>query len=606
MNRNCSNNKDRYSEINESRDQNVWIYNIISIVDECDVFPSQRMTVNEKTNSITRLVLLIFIVMLATKYHYSLHFLTISLVVILILYYYSSINNNNNKEYYYKNNNTSMDEPRYSSKKLVGQNSKSKEKMSINPIIVPRSHDKDVWSFPSYRHSAVNYNNSEYDMSNDYTNIDQKESYEEFDPRMASYTSFDLDKMGKACSLDEYLPKQPKQPKQPDKINNSLLSNVTPISALIDTPPHPASIVPSRENFYHDNTQQRNQTKQKRIPLRENFYTNNTNNQTTSLSSIQEDEYQQYQQRQQPQERHQPQQGKQRHPYQHQEQQRRSNHEYFSQPTQATQSHEETKTIDNGGDFATIPIERGDEDYVPNQDLLIPRTISSIYGKGAVTNEERIKYLSNVQPNQYSYSDVTYPINSNIGISYTPTIPPKILDQVATPYGTHPLYHRIDPQLIRDDNIPFERQQELPRRTAWSAKYSGFEAAPGTVNFEDIYDPRFNGYGDEYRSYGDVNLGKIQYYYGDVDAYRSPNFGIRSKVDYIDYTDPMGRVIPEYDRKVGLNDIKKTVHDQFTADAMYFREGLQERLMRKRNSELWQLRAAPMRKDAHAGTFTSN
>jgi hypothetical protein len=199
---------------------------------------------------------------------------------------------------------------------------------------------------------------------------------------------------------------------------------------------------------------------------------------------------------------------------------------------------------------------------------------------------------------------MAYPINSNIGISYTPDIPPRVLDQVATPYGTYPLFHRIDPELIRDQNIPPERLEEMPRRTAWSAKYSDFDAAPGTVNFEDIYDPRFNGYGDEYRSYGDVNLGQVQYYYSDVDAYRYPNFGIRSKVDHIDYVDPMGRVLPEYDRKVGLDDIKSTVHDQYNADALYFREGLQERLMRKRNRELIQLREMPQRKDAHAGTFT--
>jgi len=68
----------------------------------------------------------------------------------------------------------------------------------------------------------------------------------------------------------------------------------------------------------------------------------------------------------------------------------------------------------------------------------------------------------------------------------------------------------------------------------------------------------------------------------------------------------MGKVIPEYARNVGVNDIKKSVHDQYNSDAMYFREGLQERLMKKRNSELWQLRAAPVRKGGNAGTFTSN
>ena len=66
----------------------------------------------------------------------------------------------------------------------------------------------------------------------------------------------------------------------------------------------------------------------------------------------------------------------------------------------------------------------------------------------------------------------------------------------------------------------------------------------------------------------------------------------------------MGRVMPEYNRQVGVNDIKNSVHDQYTSDALYFREGLQERLMRKRNRELWQLRQAPVRKDNNAQSFT--
>ena len=166
------------------------------------------------------------------------------------------------------------------------------------------------------------------------------------------------------------------------------------------------------------------------------------------------------------------------------------------------------------------------------------------------------------------------------------------MDQVATPYGTYPLYQRIDPQLIRDKGIPLERLNELPQRSDWSAKYSYMDAEPGTVNFEDIYDGKFTGYGDGTRAYGDVNLGQVQYYASDVDAYRAPNFGTRSKVDFIDFTDPMGKVYPEYSMSVGVNDIKKTVEDQFLADSTFQRMDIMERLMRKTNSESWQLRAA--------------
>jgi hypothetical protein len=239
-------------------------------------------------------------------------------------------------------------------------------------------------------------------------------------------------------------------------------------------------------------------------------------------------------------------------------------------------------------------------DDLPPQNLLINKTPISMYGPGMVNVPERTKYTQNIQPNIYSFSDTAEPINANMGISYNPDLPPRVVDQVAMYDGSYPLYNRIDPQLVREGGIPKGRLEEMPRRTQWSAKYNTYDTIDGSVNFEDIYDPRFTGYGDEYRSYVDINLGNVQYYYSDIDAYRDPNFGTRSKVDFIDFVDPMGRVKPEYSRDVGLNDVKSTVQNQYDADSIYFREDLMERLMRKRNQELWQLRAAPLRKDSHS------
>lgn len=498
----------------------VWMEDLCSIFDKQDIIPTPKMSKCEKINTITRLVLVIFTIMTITKYHYSITFLALALIIILILYFINS------KEYY-----SSMDHPTKYRNPLIAQNSQAIKKMALQPIITPRAHDREVWSHPSYRHSAVNYNQARYDLSEQYETVEQKEDYKEYDPRLSTYTNFTLDKYGETCNTSQpNIPQVSKTDSTPiDQVtsDNTSTSQQQSIERFSQRPPNPSL----------GKSQQQRPQYQNRQPTIERFAVDK------NISS----------------------------------------------------------------NYTVIPEESEDGNFVPNQDLLIPKTITSIYGPGSVSNEEKIKYLTRTQPDAYSYSDVSYPINSNLGISYTPESPPRVLDQVATPHGTYPLYHRIDPQLIRDDdNTPPERREELPRRTAWSAKYSMFDAAPGTVNFEDIYDPRFNGYGDEYRSYGDVNLGQVQYYYSDIDAYRYPNFGTRSKVDYIDYIDPMGRVLPEYDRQVGLNDIKQTVHDQYTADALYFREGLQERLMKKRNRELWQLRAAPIRKDAHAGTFTSH
>jgi len=481
--------------IGKKCNRKIWIEDIYALFDSSEIFPIKTMSRNEKVNSITRLILVIFVGMVVLKYPYALNFLCLSVIIILILYFLTV------KEYY-----SEMDHPTVYRNPLIAQNTESMKKMSKEPIITPRAHDRDVWSFPSHRHSAINYNGAGYDISEEYIPVSQSTNYKEIDPRMESYTSFNLDRLG-----DLYNP-------QP------------PTSAT--SPP----FVPVQEPSVEYSADGMNVLPPKSVSVKEGFS------------------------------------------------RQRFRNENFNRK----------------GKEGFTPI----QNVMPSQELLIPRTTTTMYG--AVSNKERVKYLENIGPNQYSYSDTTTPINANIGISYTPDIPPMVLDQVVTEDGVHPLYHRIDPQLIRAQGIPPERVNELPYRNSWSAKYSGFEAAPGSVNFEDVYDPRFTGYGDEYRSYGDVNLGQVQYYYSDVDAYRSPNFGIRTKVDHIDFTDPMGKVIPEYSRNVGVNDVKQSVHDQYNSDALYFREGLQERLMRKRNQELWQLRAMPHRNGANARTFTSN
>lgn len=237
----------------------------------------------------------------------------------------------------------------------------------------------------------------------------------------------------------------------------------------------------------------------------------------------------------------------------------------------------------------------------PVNNLLLPETSTMVYTDEFFKQPNANLFLQNIQPNIYSYAVDLTPVNANIGISYTPQVPPKFRDQVYNmpENATYPLYTRIDPQLIRDDGVP-ARIQEQPVRNEWSAKYSSFNPPPGSVNFEDIYDPRFASYGDPYRSYSDVNLGNVQYYYSDVDAYKFPNFITRTKVDFIDYTDPMGTVKPYYQRDASLEDVRPFVENQWMSDSTYFRENIMESQMRKRNAELWQLRKAPQVRAAHA------
>lgn len=240
----------------------------------------------------------------------------------------------------------------------------------------------------------------------------------------------------------------------------------------------------------------------------------------------------------------------------------------------------------------------------PVTDMLIPETSTMVYNDEFFEQPNANLFLQNIQPNIYSYAVDTTPINSLAsGITYTPQIPTRFRDQVynSTDGLTYPIYTRIDPQLIRDQGVP-ARLLEQPVRGDWSAKYSGWEAAPGSYNYEDIYDPRYQGAGDPYRSYSDVMLGNVQYYYGDVDSYRIPNFVTRSKTDFIEFTNPQGKVLPHYQRTAGLNDARPFVDNTWMNDSLYFRESIMESNMRPANARAWQQRYAPLSRASHSYT----
>jgi hypothetical protein len=222
-----------------------------------------------------------------------------------------------------------------------------------------------------------------------------------------------------------------------------------------------------------------------------------------------------------------------------------------------------------------------------------------VYDDKFFEDPTRKLFLQDIQPKIYSWSVEQTPINSNLGISYTPQRPPRIHTQIESANAAYPLYTRIDPQLVRDDGTEGQKQMN-PIRTDWSANYSSWNPAPGTINFENIYDPRFTSYGDSYRSYSDVNLGQVHYYYSDVDAYTMPNFLTRSNVDFVEYRTPQNQVWSEYNRTASVNDVKPHVESQFTADDLFHREDLMERQMAKVNRGKWQNRVAPLRRSANS------
>ena len=114
-----------------------------------------------------------------------------------------------------------------------------------------------------------------------------------------------------------------------------------------------------------------------------------------------------------------------------------------------------------------------------------------------------------------------------------------------------------------------------------------------TVGPEDIYDPRFTGYGTSYRSYYDDFVGQPRFYYDDIDAMRMPNYVVRSKVDHLGFSDQYGPMNDNYG--VNNDEMREMVNQSFLDNSLSFRNDLQERLMRKRNAELAYIRQFPKR-----------
>jgi len=175
--------------------------------------------------------------------------------------------------------------------------------------------------------------------------------------------------------------------------------------------------------------------------------------------------------------------------------------------------------------------------------------------------------LQTIQPGVYFKNEGKEPISSNIGITETK----KSIHPIKTMSDNGDIYYNE-----YNNNAKFKKEY--------------IERNPGP---EDIYDPRFTGYGTSYRSYFDEFVGQPRFYYDDVDAMRMPNYLVRSKIDHLDFADQYGPMSDEYMNKNEY--IREMTNQSFLDNSLSFRNELQERLMRKRNSEMAYIRQFPKR-----------
>ena len=180
-------------------------------------------------------------------------------------------------------------------------------------------------------------------------------------------------------------------------------------------------------------------------------------------------------------------------------------------------------------------------------------------------------FTQNIQPDIFTYNEIIEPINSNIGISFNQQFNP--LTSFADKHGVNYIEH---------DPLSFSKESKK-EHVETAAEYN-------------MYDPRFTGYGTSYRSYNDNNLGQTKFYYDDVNSIRMPNYITRTNIDFALYADSYGPLSDKNKNgNINTHNIRQLAQDSFLNANIEQRESLSESLMRKRNSELWQLRKYPIR-----------
>jgi hypothetical protein len=178
-------------------------------------------------------------------------------------------------------------------------------------------------------------------------------------------------------------------------------------------------------------------------------------------------------------------------------------------------------------------------------------------------------FTQTIQPGVYTKSQVNEPINANIGISFQQQFEPVTCkrDENGLTYTEH------DPRIIEP------------------AEYEPNEAVIEPVTQSNVYDPRFYGYGTSYRSYTEPVTGQTRFMYDDVDAIRMPNYITRNKIDFLPYADSYGPMKPGQEfGNPATPDIRGLANDSWLRNSLQFRNDMMERLMRKRNNEMWQVR----------------
>lgn len=211
-----------------------------------------------------------------------------------------------------------------------------------------------------------------------------------------------------------------------------------------------------------------------------------------------------------------------------------------------------------------------------------------------------------IQPGVFQRSRFDEPINSMIGISLQKQFDPMLITE-----NGNVTYTALDGKTplafsnggvgtadaVYDNNIHVDRSNHT-RATDRLFNLDDLLRNRSTVDNVDtfqsesnVYDPRLYGYGSNDRYYLDSVTGQPRWFYDDIESITRPNYISRNKVDVFPWAPQYGSDVPlDYSRRSYV-DMANTAYMDAT---IQFRTEMQERLMRKRNAEMWQRRVAPI------------
>jgi hypothetical protein len=501
-----------------------YLFNVLKLI------PKDNMSLEMQMNSLTRLIIFVFLILYVLGYKQSLLFLLLSLFFIIILYYLqkskmttcenfnNNINNNTpNLDYIYKTEklyNDFINQPRYTIQKFPSYYNQQIEKETIlepdqtyisknqnlvgganpktkiKPVVAPPTHDWEYW------------------RGNDFVfpNSINERSVQDY------YSS------GYYIDEDIQCPKKS--------------------SLMVETKEN--YTIPKPKNLRKQN-------------IKENYDYNKSSNNYLRISGEQDDN---------------------------------TPGNNCKSCTGGSESVNKSFKVENG-DFKkfnqNIPSDNrytGDIDDACGYDQSnLQYNLPSNYSSTNCQRRQNLKELndqvftSTIIPGVYYKNQIIEPISSNIGISFTQQIPPR---QVSYDKNGNKIYTGMDPRVYTPDMNETDENNQIDIPSNY-----------------DVYDPRSNGYGTSYRSYVDKLTGQPRFYYDDVDAIRRPNYILRSNIDFLNTADTYGP-IKENEEEINLTEnIRKNVEYAYLDNTIDFRTDMMTRLMRKRNAELWQSRMAP-------------